>query len=176
MRILIGLMLLFCIGVRADSVQDKSVRWGYKVIYDPHLKSEGVRALRKNLKARDVIVLYPPEKNWKLPTGFLSISSYLQEEEIKSLNSSIVKVESAEKTHQLKLTMRSGFDRKKNQKDLELFSHYKIQVIDLEESQGRTLLTVKTTLGPEQIKTIPGLVRLIKWCTREDSNHRPSDS
>ena len=176
MRILISLMFLFCIEVRADSVQDKSVRWGYKVIYDPQLKSEDVRALRKHLKAKDVVVLYPPEKNWKLPTGFLSISSYLQEEEIKSISSSIVKVESAEKTHQLKLTMHSGFDPKKNQKELGLFSNYKMQVIDREESQGRIKLTIKTTLGLDQIKTIPELMKLIEWRTREDSNHRPSDS
>ena len=176
MKILIFFVCCFCFAIRADSFPDKSVHWGYKVIYHPKLKSEEVQALRKHLKAKEVGVLYPPEKNWKLPTGFLSVSSFLQEEEIKSLSASILKVESAEKTHQLKITMQSGLNPKENKQALTIFQIHKIQVIAREEKEGVVNFTVKTTLGADQVTGIPELGELIKWCTREDSNHRPSDS
>jgi len=176
MKFLIFFVCCFGFVIKADSAPDKSVRWGYKVIYDPKLKSEEVKALRKHLKAKEVSVLYPPEKNWKLPTGFFSVSSFLQEEEIKSLSASILKVDSAEKTHRLKITMQSGLDAKENQRALTVFQNHKIQVIAREEKEGVVKFKVKTTLGIDQLKGIPDLRELIKWCTREDSNHRPSDS
>lgn len=154
MRIL-AIIVIFLVGVsHAQNTEDRSVRWGYKLIYDPKLKSEEIKNLRKQLKAKEVAVLYPPEKNWNLPSGFLGVSSYLQENEIKALSSSILKVESAEKTHLLKVTLRGGLNVKETKKVLALFPAYKIQVLSSEELDQSVRATLKTTLTANQLKGI----------------------
>ena len=155
MKKMTALFLFLSVVCKGYPIEDKSVRWGYKLVYLSNLKTEAIRTLRKTLKAKGVSVLYPTDQHWNLPTGFLSVSSHLDEQEIKSLSPVITTVESAEKTHVLKLKLKAHLSAGEVKKLLALFPNYKIQVRDREEAGGSTTLTVKTTLGKGQIKSIP---------------------
>ncbi|MFM8270110.1 MAG: hypothetical protein ACKN9V_07970 [Pseudomonadota bacterium] len=154
MKCLFIVLGFFSVLNSAHSLEDKSVRWGYKVIYDSALKPQEIKTLRKILKAKEVMVLYPTEDNWKLPTGFLGVSTHLGENEIKALNPAIIKVESAEKTRVLKLKLRSGLEAP--------LSKYKIQLLTREQEGGSLKITVKTNLTKDQVKGLSDLAGLIE--------------
>lgn len=151
-----------CLILEARPVEDKTVRWGYKVVYDPKLNSESIKSLRSTLNFKEVRILYPADQNWNIPSKFLSVSSHLEPDEIKGLSPLIQKVESAEKTHLLLLKLKLDLDAKEQKSLLSLFPKYKIQIRDKEEEGGSLKITVKTTLEKDQLLSIPSFGRLIE--------------
>jgi murein L,D-transpeptidase YcbB/YkuD len=133
---------------------DKSVQWGYKAILKPGTTLEQLKSLRKVLKAKGVSTLYPSDRDWKLPTGYLSLSSYWDADDIQKLSPLIASVQSAEITQRYQLNLVSSTNSQQVTKLLKAFSSNKIQVLYHASGEVPLFFSVKTTLTPEQIKQI----------------------
>jgi hypothetical protein len=133
---------------------DTSVQWGYKAVLKPGTSLEELKSLRKVLKAKGVAILYPSDRDWKLPTGYLSLSSSWDAGEIEKLSPLIASIKSAELTQRYKLHLVSSTNSQQVTKLLKAFTSNKIQVFHHDPGEVSSFFLVKTALTPEQIKQI----------------------
>ena len=165
MKYLIGLLLICFIQtghLLASSDIDRSVQRGYRINYQSGLQSNDLKALRKMLQSKGVNVLYPSQRDWKLPTGYLSVSSFLGEDEIKKMSTWIVSVEPSEPTQRYQIELRAGLEEVQYKKLLQVFVKNKIQLVSGANTPGiPSSLLVKAALTPEQIKGIDEISGLV---------------
>lgn len=166
MKYLLGLIFIYFTQtgyVLASSDLDRSVQWGYRINYQSGLQSNDLKALRKLLQAKGVNILYPSQRDWKLPTGYLSVSSFLEEDEIKKMSPWIVSVEPSEPTRRYQIELRSGLEEVQYKKLLQVFVKNKIQLVSGANTPPGIpfSLLVKAALTPDQINAIEEVSGLI---------------
>jgi len=160
MQIFLGMFIFATQLLSAKNIElkkvepDKSVQWGYKAVLKPNTTLEQVKSLRKILKANGVSVLYPSDRDWKVPTGYLSLSSDWDSEELEKLSPVIASVQSAEITQRYKLHLVPTTNSHQVNQLLKAFTVNKIQVLYRDLVEVPSYFSVKTALNPEQIKQI----------------------
>jgi len=148
--------------VVGKSEADKSVTWGYNVKYEQGISSEKLKALRQTLKSKGVKILYPSDKDWQMPTGYLSVTSYLEEGDLQNLSSDIQSVEPQEQTKRYSIQMLSGLTPAQVKKVRDAFTKNRIQVTWNPPVGAPPYYAVKTTLTAEQIKAIKEIAPFIE--------------
>jgi len=133
---------------------DRAVQWGYKAFLKNQLSLEQIKGLRKTLKTHGVTILYPSERDWRLPTGYLSVSSYLEAVDLEKLSPFIVSVQSTELTRRYQLQLSPSLSKQQMKNLLKAFTRNKIQVIGMGSESEPTHFSVKTALTPQQMKEI----------------------
>lgn len=133
---------------------DKSVQWGYKVFLKPQVTLEQLRSIRKTIKDKGIAILYPSDRDWKLPTGYLSLSSHWDSVDLEKLSSLIESVQPTEITKRYKLQLIPDVKSQQIKRLLRAFTLNKIQVIYQAPIKTPSYFSVKTALSPNQIKEI----------------------
>lgn len=141
---------------------DKNVQWGYKLTLEPQTSWKQLQALRKKLKLKGAEILFPAENQWKIPVGYLNISSHLEEQEIKKLSPLILEVVSAEKTRKLLFHLKKEMGKKDVNRFQQILRRYKIQVLAHPAMNIPPYYSVKTALTPQQIKELDELQNYIE--------------
>lgn len=148
--------------VVGKSEADKSVTWGYNVKYQQGISSEKLKALRQTLKSKGVKILYPADKDWQMPTGYLSVTTYLDDGELQGLSSDIQSVEPQEQTKRYSIQMLSGLTPAQVKKVRDAFTKNRIQVTWNPPVGAPPYYAVKTTLTADQIKAIKEIAPFIE--------------
>ncbi|NBX92602.1 MAG: hypothetical protein EB078_03265 [Proteobacteria bacterium] len=145
------------------SQADKSVSWGYTLKYEQGLSSQKLKELRNLLKSKGVKIEYPSDKDWEMPTGYLSVSSYMDEEELKNLTQDFhVSVEPQEKTKRYTIQMMSGLTPAQVKKVREAFTKNKIQVMWNPPTDAPPYYSVKSALTADEIKGLKDIASFIE--------------
>lgn len=137
--------------------RDKNVQWGYKLTLNSQTNWKQLQVLRKKLKGQGIEILFPVDSQWKIPAGYLNISTYLEEQEIKKLSPLIVEVISAQKTRKLLFHLKKDLGKKEVTRFKRLLRRYKIQVLAHPAMPVPPYYSVKTALTSEQIKQLDDL-------------------